>query len=123
DVIYAIKGHALYLNLDRRDKMTQALYAVDDLGGLVTALAEVSPTLNNPEADVHFSEERLPAKSVAEGARRAHTVAEAAALGGAGLGPGRTSPGPRRGLVIRRRGPGHAGGGQALPAGTAAHGQ
>src|SRR5437764_5029171 len=52
DVIYAIQTHADYLHLPRKSRMDQALFAVDELTGLITAAALVRPdkSLENLEA-------------------------------------------------------------------------
>lgn len=43
DVLRAIEGHADYLDTPRDTRMSKALYAVDELSGLVTACALVRP--------------------------------------------------------------------------------
>src|SRR5712692_8388074 len=48
DVIYAIKSHADYLtDCPRVNLMDIALYACDELTGLITATALMRPTVNN----------------------------------------------------------------------------
>lgn len=46
EVIDAVKGHATYLNVPRVSKMAQALFAVDELTGFVSACALVRPDKN-----------------------------------------------------------------------------
>lgn len=45
-VLHAIKGHAEYLNVPRQSKLDQALFAVDELVGFLTAMAYVRPSRN-----------------------------------------------------------------------------
>src|SRR5690606_12060451 len=52
DVIYAIKSHADYLNLERRDKKSQALYAVDEMCGFAMAGASERPNQSIPRGRV-----------------------------------------------------------------------
>jgi putative nucleotidyltransferase with HDIG domain len=44
DVIDAVAGHADFLHVPRETRMAQALYAVDEMSGFVTACALVRPT-------------------------------------------------------------------------------
>ena len=43
DVLHAIKGHADYLDVPRDTQMSKTLYAVDELSGLITAVALMRP--------------------------------------------------------------------------------
>ncbi len=43
EIIEAIQGHAEYLNVPRKSHMAKVLFAVDELCGLVMALAKVKP--------------------------------------------------------------------------------
>lgn len=45
-MIHAIKGHAEYLNVPRASRLDQALFAVDELVGFLTAMAYVRPARN-----------------------------------------------------------------------------
>src|SRR5215216_4435083 len=44
DILEAILGHATYSGVPRRTRMAQALFAVDELTGLITATALVRPS-------------------------------------------------------------------------------
>src|ERR1700757_354515 len=44
DILNAILGHAVYCNTPRTTRMAQALFAVDELTGLITATALVKPS-------------------------------------------------------------------------------
>ena len=43
DMLHAIKGHADYLDVPRDTQMSKTLYAVDELSGLITAVALMRP--------------------------------------------------------------------------------
>ena len=43
DIVRAIRGHATYLNVPRDTMMAKALFACDELAGLITAAAYVRP--------------------------------------------------------------------------------
>lgn len=43
DIIEAIRGHAEYLGVPRKSMMAKCLFAVDELCGLIVALAKVKP--------------------------------------------------------------------------------
>ncbi|HLT59212.1 MAG: HDIG domain-containing protein [Limnochordales bacterium] len=81
DVIYAIKSHADYLNLERRDKMSQALYAVDEMCGFVMAVALVRPNKSIHEVEVKSVKKKMKDKAFAKGVSRDQLVESAAALG------------------------------------------
>jgi len=44
EIIRAVKSHAQYLDIPRESKLEQALFAVDELTGLITAVALVRPS-------------------------------------------------------------------------------
>jgi len=81
DVIYAIKSHADYLNLERKDKMSQALYAVDEMCGFVMAVALVRPNKSIHEVKVKSVKKKMKDKAFAKGVHREQLVESAAALG------------------------------------------
>jgi len=70
DIIYAIKAHADYLHLPRNDKMSQALYAVDELSGFVVAVALVRPNRSVHEVKVSSVKKKLKDKAFARGVSR-----------------------------------------------------
>ena len=65
DVIYAIKAHADYLELERKSPMDKALYAVDDLAGFIVAVTLVRPTKKLSEVEVKSVKKKLKDKSFA----------------------------------------------------------
>jgi predicted hydrolase (HD superfamily) len=44
DILDAVMGHAAYTGVVRETRMAKALFAVDELTGLITATALVKPT-------------------------------------------------------------------------------
>ena len=70
DVIYAIKSHADYLDLERRDAMSRALYAVDELSGFIMAVAMVRPNRNLHDVKVRSVKKKLKDKAFARGVDR-----------------------------------------------------
>jgi putative nucleotidyltransferase with HDIG domain len=44
DIVRAIRGHATYLSVPRDSAMAKALFACDELAGLITAVAYVRPS-------------------------------------------------------------------------------
>lgn len=81
DMIYAIKAHADYLNLPRHDKMSQTLYAVDELSGFVVAVALVQPDKRVDRVTVESVKKRLKSKSFARGVDREQVYRGAEELG------------------------------------------
>lgn len=81
DVIYAIKSHADYLELPRTDKMSQTLYAVDELSGFVMAVAMVRPSRNIHEVKVSSVKKKLKDKAFARAVDREQIARGAAELG------------------------------------------
>lgn len=80
-VIYAIKSHADYLQLERTDKMSQTLYAVDELSGFVMAVAMVRPNRNINEVKVSSVKKKLKDKAFARAVDREQIARGAAELG------------------------------------------
>lgn len=81
DVIYAIKSHADYLNLERRDLMSKTLYAVDEMSGFVMAVALVRPNKSIHEVEVQSVKKKMKDKAFAKGVHRDQLVRSAAELG------------------------------------------
>jgi putative nucleotidyltransferase with HDIG domain len=116
DVLEAILGHATYTGVPRVTRMAQALFAVDELTGLITATALVRPSRSVLEVDARSVRKKMKDKAFARGVSRddvvlgaaelgvdldAHIqcvilamVPQAAALGLAGTGPAPTAPAP-----------------------------
>ncbi len=70
DIIYAILSHAQYLNLERKSPMDKALFAVDELTGLITAVALVRPSRSVMDVKVSSVKKKMKAKAFAAGVSR-----------------------------------------------------
>lgn len=81
DVIYAIQCHADYLGLDRKTNMDKAIFACDELVGLVNAVALVQPTKNINDVKVRSVKKKLKDKSFARGVIREDITNGTAQLG------------------------------------------
>jgi predicted hydrolase (HD superfamily) len=81
DVCEAVLGHATYTGVPRVTAMARALFAVDELTGLVTATALVRPTRSVHEVDAAAVRKKMKDKAFARGVDRADIVAGAEALG------------------------------------------
>ena len=81
EVIYAIQCHADYLGLERRTNMDKAIFACDELVGLVNAVALVQPTKNINDVKVRSVKKKLKDKSFARGVIREDITNGTAQLG------------------------------------------
>jgi putative nucleotidyltransferase with HDIG domain len=81
DVLQAIMGHASYTNTPRETLMARALFAVDELTGLVTATALVKPTRSVHDVDARSVRKKMKDKAFARGVSRDDVVRGAAELG------------------------------------------
>jgi putative nucleotidyltransferase with HDIG domain len=81
DVVYAILTHASYLGLPRRSAMDKALFAVDELTGLITAVALVMPQRALPAVELAHVKKKWKSRDFAKGVRREDIAAGAADLG------------------------------------------
>jgi len=81
DVIYAVLCHADHLELERKSLMDKAIYAVDELTGLVTAVALVKPGKSLAEVDAPSVRKKMKDKGFARSVNRDDIVRGAAALG------------------------------------------
>ena len=81
DVLQAILGHAHYTGVARETRMAKALFAVDELTGLVTATALVKPSRSLAEVDARGVRKRMKDKAFARGVSRDDVVQGAAELG------------------------------------------
>lgn len=81
DVIYAIKSHADYLELERLDKMAKTLYAVDEMSGFVMAVALVRPSRSIHEVKVSSVKKKMKDKAFARAIDREQLRAGAQELG------------------------------------------
>jgi putative nucleotidyltransferase with HDIG domain len=70
DIIYAIKSHAEYLGVPRRSPMDKALFAVDELCGLITAVTLVRPGKKVAEVPVKSVKKKMKDKAFARSVNR-----------------------------------------------------
>jgi putative nucleotidyltransferase with HDIG domain len=70
DIIYAIKAHADHMHLPRKSVMDKALFAVDELCGLLTAATLVRPERKVAELPVKSVKKRLKDKAFARNVSR-----------------------------------------------------
>ena len=81
DGLEAIKGHAEYLNVPRTSNMAKALFAVDELVGLITACVLVRPTRDISDMKIKSVKKKWKDKAFAKGVDRAQIEEAAADLG------------------------------------------
>ena len=81
EIIYAIQCHADYLGLDRKANMDKAIFACDELVGLVNAVALVQPTKSVMDLKVRSVRKKMKDKSFAKGVIREDIVNGTAQLG------------------------------------------
>jgi len=81
DVIYAVLCHADHLELERKSLMDKAIYAVDELTGLIIAVALVKPNKSLAEVDAPSVRKKMKDKGFARSVNREDIVKGAAALG------------------------------------------
>ena len=81
DVLEAILGHASYSGIPRVTRMAKALFAVDELTGLITATALVRPSKSVHEVDARSVRKKMKDKAFARGVNRDDVVSGAADLG------------------------------------------
>src|ERR671915_225363 len=70
DILEAILGHATYSGVPRTTTMAKALFAVDELTGLVTATALVRPSKSVLEVDARSVRKKMKDKAFAKGVNR-----------------------------------------------------
>ena len=81
DVLTAILGHAQYTNTPRESRMAKALFAVDELTGLITATALVRPSKSVHEVDARSVRKKMKDKAFARGVNRDDVINGANELG------------------------------------------
>jgi putative nucleotidyltransferase with HDIG domain len=81
DILEAILGHAQYSGVPRASRMAKALFAVDELTGLVTATALVRPSRSVHEVDAKSVRKKMKDKAFARGVSREDVVNGAQELG------------------------------------------
>jgi len=81
DILQAILGHATYCNVPRETRMAKALFAVDELTGLITASALVKPSRSVHEVEASSVRKKMKDKAFARGVNRDDVISGAAELG------------------------------------------
>lgn len=81
DILQAILGHATYTGVSRESRMARALFAVDELTGLVTATALVRPSRSINEVDARSVRKKMKDKAFAKGVSRDDVLLGAQELG------------------------------------------
>jgi len=81
DILQAILGHATYCAVTRETTMAKALFAVDELTGLVTATALVRPSKSLHEVDARSVRKKMKDKAFARGVNRDDVLLGAQELG------------------------------------------
>lgn len=81
DILQAILGHATYSGVTRETRMAKALFAVDELTGLITATALVRPSRSVREVDARSVRKKMKDKAFAKGVSREDVTVGAAELG------------------------------------------
>lgn len=81
DILQAILGHATYCGVSRDTSMAKALFAVDELSGLVTATALVRPSRSLHEVDARSVRKKMKDKAFARGVNRDDVLLGAQELG------------------------------------------
>ena len=80
DVVEAILGHATYTGVARSTRMARALFAVDELTGLITATALVKPSRSVHDVDARSVRKKMKDKAFARGVNRDDVVQGASEL-------------------------------------------
>ena len=81
DILEAILGHAQYSGVPRVTPMAKALFAVDELTGLITATALVKPTKSVHDVDARSVRKKMKDKAFARGVSREDVIQGAEELG------------------------------------------
>jgi putative nucleotidyltransferase with HDIG domain len=81
DVLQAILGHAAYTGVARETRMARALFAVDELTGLITATALVKPSRSVHDVDAKSVRKKMKDKAFAKGVSREDVMVGTQELG------------------------------------------
>ena len=81
DVLQAILGHAGYTGVARETRMARALFAVDELTGLITATALVKPSRSVHDVEAKSVRKKMKDKAFARGVSREDVLLGASELG------------------------------------------
>lgn len=81
DVLDAIMGHAEYTGTRRVTLISRALFAVDELSGLITATALVKPSRSVHDVEARSVRKKMKDKAFARGVSREDVILGASELG------------------------------------------
>ena len=81
EVLTAIMGHAEYSGVPRETRMAKALFACDELAGLITAAALVKPGKSLAEVDAKSVRKKMKDKAFARSVNRENIIKGAQELG------------------------------------------
>ena len=81
DVLQAILGHATYTGVKRETHMAKALFAVDELTGLITAAALVRPSKSVLDLEAGSVKKKMKDKAFARGVSREDVTSGAEEIG------------------------------------------
>jgi putative nucleotidyltransferase with HDIG domain len=81
DVLQAILGHAAYTGVARETRMARALFAVDELTGLITATALVKPSRSVHDVEAKSVRKKMKDKAFAKGVSREDVMVGTQELG------------------------------------------
>jgi putative nucleotidyltransferase with HDIG domain len=81
EICQAILGHAHYTGVARETRMAKALFAVDELCGLITAAALVRPSKSVLDLEASSVKKRMKDKAFARGVNREDVIQGARELG------------------------------------------
>ena len=81
EICDAVMGHAHYTGVPRTTLMAKALFASDELTGLITASTLVKPSKNIADVDVAGLRKKMKDKAFARGVNRDDVIQGAEALG------------------------------------------
>ncbi len=81
NLVRAVMAHGDHLNIQRTELIEKTLYAVDELTGLVIAVALVRPSKKLADVDVAAVKKKWKDKAFARGVNREQVVKGAAELG------------------------------------------
>jgi putative nucleotidyltransferase with HDIG domain len=81
DVVHAILCHANHLEVERETLLDKAIYAVDELTGLITAVALVKPNKSLHEVEAKSVRKKMKDKAFAKSVNRQDILEGAEVLG------------------------------------------
>jgi putative nucleotidyltransferase with HDIG domain len=81
DILQAILGHARFTGVARESRMAKALFAVDELTGLITAATLVRPSRSVLDLEAPSVKKKMKDKAFARGVSREDVTEGAADLG------------------------------------------